>query len=190
MAGDVRQRLLDDAVDDELLELAQQRPRAVGGEVRRDAPALAEQPHLRAQRGHQAVVVERRRAQLAGQAEQLLHRLVGEALGLLELVGELGRRVLGGRGEAQRDGGERLVDLVVQVAGDARALGLLGAQHGGGAADALVLQAREHEVEGLAQARDVLRLAVLRLRAHAGQRQVDGTPSCASATPAGRSGGA
>ena len=89
VAGDVRQRLLHDAVDDELLELADQRARAVGGEVRGDAPALAEQAHLRAQRRHQAVVVERRRAQLAGQAEQLLHRLVGEALGLLELLGEL-----------------------------------------------------------------------------------------------------
>ena len=111
--------------------------------------------------------------QLARQAEQLVHRLRREALGLGELGGELRRRALGGRREAHRDRGQRLVDLVVQVAGQPRALGLLRAQDGRGGGDALGLQPDEHDVEGLAQAGDVGRLVVGGLRARAGDGEVD-----------------
>ena len=191
VARDVRQRLLHDAVGDELLELAEHRPRPVGGEVRGDAPALAPHPHLRAQRGDEPVVVERRRAQLAREAEQLVHRLRREALGLGELLGELGRRALGGRREAQRHGRQRLVDLVVQVARDARALGLLRAQDRRGAPPTRSVSRRESmTVEGLAQARDVGGLVVGGLRARRRAPRGRRAPSCASATRAARSGGA
>jgi hypothetical protein len=70
--------------------------------------------------------------------------------------------------QAQQDARERLVGLVVQVAREARALRLLGAQDGAGAGAALVLDAVEHAVERLAQAHDVLRVGALGVRAHAG----------------------
>ena len=64
--------------------------------------ALAVQPHLDAgargealelslEGGHEAVVVERRGAQVAGEVEQLLHRLVDEPLQLGDLIGPLRR---------------------------------------------------------------------------------------------------
>ena len=80
--------------------------------------------------GEQAVVVERGGAQLAREVQQLLHGLGDEALGLLELALEAGRRVHDRRLEAAGDRRQRLVDLVVEVLGDALALVLLRAQDG------------------------------------------------------------
>ena len=71
--------------------------------------------HLGLDRRHQPVVVERRRAQLARQVEQLVHRLVPSRLSSAT-SGAARRAVLGERLEAQQDRGERLVDLVVEVA--------------------------------------------------------------------------
>jgi hypothetical protein len=71
------------------------------------------------------VVVERGRAQLAREVEQLAHRLVRQALGLLQLDAQLRGGVLGGRLDPQQQRRERLVHLVVQVARDALALLLL-----------------------------------------------------------------
>jgi hypothetical protein len=62
--------------------------------------------------------------------QQLLHRLRHQRLRLLELVLERRRRGADRRLQAQQDRGERLVDLVVEVLGEPRALDLLGAQHG------------------------------------------------------------
>src|SRR5439155_13038037 len=81
-----------------------------------------------AQRGDKAVVVEGRRAQGPRERQELLHRLVRERLRLGELVAELDRRPGADRLEAKQDGGQGLVHLVMQVAGDASALLLLGAQ--------------------------------------------------------------
>ena len=64
----------------------------------------------------QAQVVEGGGAELAGEHQQLLHRLVGERLRLGELVGELDRRLDPRRLEAQQQRGQRLVHLVVEVA--------------------------------------------------------------------------
>ena len=63
--------------------------------------------------------------------------------------------------EAQQQAGQRLVDLVVEVAGDAGALLLLGLERGARGAPALGLQALEHPREGAVQARDLLRAARL-----------------------------
>src|SRR4051794_2673307 len=80
----VRERLLGHPVDDEL-------------RVARDAPQLAihlegrlealagDLPHVAGERRLEAEVVERRRAQLAGECEQLLHGPVGERPDLREL---------------------------------------------------------------------------------------------------------
>ena len=122
-----------------------------------DAGALAEVRHLGGERGDEAVVVERGRAQRARERQQLLHRLGGERLDLLELRAQPGRDVERGGLQAQQDRGQGLVDLVVQVLGDARALLLLGADDGAAALDALLLEAGEHAVEVGGQALDLAR---------------------------------
>ena len=85
--GDVRQALLRDAVDHELLLVGQRRHARRGGG---SAPAMPvrwpKSLDLAGERGDQAVVVERGRAQLAGEREQLLHRLADELLRLLQLA--------------------------------------------------------------------------------------------------------
>ena len=115
---------------------------------------------LAGERGDEAVVVERGRAQRAGERQQLLHRLRGERLDLLELGAQPGRDVERGGLQAQQDRGQGLVDLVVQVLGDARALLLLGADDGAAALDALLLEAGEHAVEVGGQALDLARRAL------------------------------
>ena len=130
MLDDVGEALLGDAVDDELLFVGERRQLALRRhEARADARALAEGGDLRGERGHEPVVVERRRAELAGEVQQLLHRLRRERLRVGELGEQVGRRVADRRREPQQDRGQRLVDLVVEVLGDPRALLLLGAQH-------------------------------------------------------------
>jgi hypothetical protein len=60
------------------------------------------------------VVVERARAQLPRELEQFLHRLVHEPLELAKLLGHRRRIGVVHEGlEAEKDGGERLVHLVV-----------------------------------------------------------------------------
>ena len=115
--------------------------------------------HVARERRLEPEVVERRRAQLAGQGEQLLHRLVGERPDLGQLAGELRRRLLARRLEAQQQAGERLVDLVVQVARDPGALLLLGGERGARGPAALGLEPLEHADERLVQALDLLRAA-------------------------------
>ena len=126
VAGGVGERLLGDPVDDQLGVVAEVGEVALGAELGLDLTAR-ELLDLARDRRRQAEVVERGRAQLAGEREQLAHRLVGERFGLGELGLELRRRRLAGRLEAQQQPGQRLVDLVVEVAGDPRPLLLLGA---------------------------------------------------------------
>src|SRR5215207_8501869 len=68
---DVGQALLGDAVDDELLVVGEEGHGPLATELGLDAGAVGEVAHLRVQRGEEAVVVERRRAQLAGDVEEL-----------------------------------------------------------------------------------------------------------------------
>ena len=63
------------------------------------APVLL--AHVRGEGRREAVVVEGGRAQLAGEVEQLLHRLVREGLRLGQLGAELGRRLRARGLEAQ-----------------------------------------------------------------------------------------
>ena len=128
---------------------------------------------LARERGHEAVVVERGRAQRAGERQQLLHRLRGEGLDLLELGAQPGRDVERGGLQAQQDRGQRLVDLVVEVLRDPGALLLLGADDGAAALEALLLDAGEHAVEGGGQALDVARGVRVGGGALAGRQQVD-----------------
>ena len=161
--GDVGERLLGDPVDHQLLVVAQRRHVAAAAELGMDPGAFGEVADLLAQRRHQAVVVERAGAQLARQVEQLLHRLVGQQLGLAQLPAQRVPRVLGGGLQPQDDRGERLVDLVVQVLGDPLALLLLRAHDGSGSRPPLGLEPVEHPVEGRVQAGHLHRLGAPRV---------------------------
>ena len=110
------------------------------------------------QRRLQSEVVERGRAKLAGEHEELLHRLVGERLRLGELVRELHRRLDAGRLKAQEQRGKRLIYLVVEVPRDPGALLLLRGERGARGPSSLGIQALEHAPEGGVQPLDLLRL--------------------------------
>jgi len=123
--GDVREALLRDAVDRQLLLGAQAPGRAAVAKRRADARLLGEVAHLRVERGDQPVVVEHRRAQPARESQELLHRLRGEPLRVAQFRLERGGRRDDRRLEPQQDRRERLVDLVVEVLREPLALALL-----------------------------------------------------------------
>ena len=156
MLRHVGECLLGHAVDRGLHHLGQLVGLALGVQPHLDPRARGEALELRLHRGQQPVVVERRGPQLAGEVEQLLHRLVHQLLELGHLRSALRRGVLGERLEAQQDRGEGLVDLVVQVARQATALLLLGAHRELARAPALLLDALEQALEGVREAIDLL----------------------------------
>ncbi len=109
------------------------------------------------ERGLEPEVVERRRPQPAGEVEQLPHRPRDQAADLAELLDDLGIAALAAHGlEPEQQGGQGLVDLVVEVAGDPLALALLGAQGRVRGAAALGLEPFEHRVERALDADDLL----------------------------------
>jgi hypothetical protein len=156
VTADVRQRLLEDAVERGLHVLGEHVGIALALEADLDAGAGREALQLGFDRGHQPVVVERARAELAGQVQELLHRLVHEQLQLGDLRHVHGGAVLGQRLEAQQDGGERLVHFVVEVAGKAAALLLLRAHGERAGAAALLLDPLQQPVERARQLVDLL----------------------------------
>ena len=147
VASGVGERLLGDPVDDQLGVVVEVGEVAVGRDRRLDLP-VRQLLDLSRDRRCQAEVVERGRAQLAGEREQLAHRLVGERLGLGQFRLQLRRRRLARRLEPQQQPGQRLVDLVVEVAGDPRPLLLLGLQRRGPGAPPLGFQPSHHPQEG------------------------------------------
>ena len=127
----------------------------LGLEAGGDAAATVHLLDQRRQRGLQAEVVERRRAQAPRQVEKLLHRPRGQRAGFRELGRD--RRIVGAaaqRLEPQQQPGQRLVDLVVEIAGDPGAL--LGVQRRARRASPLGLEALEHLVEGALEAEHLL----------------------------------
>ena len=179
VARDVRQRLLHDAVDDELLDLAEQRPRPVGGEARRDAPALAERRDLRAQGGQRGRGRRARRGAARGPGRAARP--------------SPGRRAAGSRRAPRRSSGGACSAVAARRSETAASAWLTSSCRSRatrarsaswarstavGAAGALGLQALEHAVEGVAQPGDVGGLAVLRLGAHARARRGRRAPSC------------
>ena len=105
----------------------------------------------------EAEVVERGRPQLAGERRAAPASPGWRAPRIsASSRGELGRRLLAHRLEAQQQPGQRLVDLVVEVAGDPGALLLLGVERGARGAPALGLEPLEHAAERQVQALDLL----------------------------------
>ena len=82
MSRHVGQRLLGHAVDHELLIVPEPVGLALSLQACLDPVLLAEAAHLPLERGQQSVVVEGAGTELAGELEQLLHRLVHEPLEL------------------------------------------------------------------------------------------------------------
>ena len=126
VAGDVRQRLLDDAVDDDLLVVAEvlerRRRRCSSSTSARRAAELSTCVRSAAPSPWSSSAAGR---SSRARRSSSLHRLRRDALRLAQLGAQRRRRVLGGGLEAQQHAAQRLVGLVVQVARQARALGLL-----------------------------------------------------------------
>lgn len=101
------------------------------------------------------MVIEHGGPQLAGQGEELVHRLRGQALGLGQLATQSGRRLLDRGPKAERDRREGLVDLIVEVLRDAPSLALLGPDRGPAGLATLGLETTHHAVEGGVEARDL-----------------------------------
>ena len=153
VAGDVRQRLLRDAVDDELLLLGEWQ-RALAGAGRRGRCACSPNAVASAD----SALCSPRSSSASGRSRRAIRRTssVPCAGGLAQLV-ELVAQLLGDRRrealDLQHHAGERLADLVVQLARDPPALVLLDEQRLTRALAPLGLEPVEHVVERHARAR-------------------------------------
>ena len=153
MAGDVGQRLLRDAVDDELdlgrhIDVLRQ-PAQHG-----DAGVALEPARQRGERAVQAELLQRVGAQPARDPPHLLGAVTRGLAQLLELVAQLLGDARGEPFDLQHHAGQRLADLVVQLARDPPALGLLDRQRLARAVTALGLEPVEHVVERLREGDD------------------------------------
>ena len=155
VAGDVRQALLRDAIDGELDLRRELRQRRRELALDADARDARERGRQLGQRADQAEVLEHLRPQLARDPPHLVERAAHRLLGLVELVAMLGRG-LGDRVQLQQHPGQHLADLVVQVAGDADPLGLLGGEHAPAALLPFALEPVEHAVESRDDATDLV----------------------------------
>ena len=141
---------------------------------------------LRAQRGRQPVVVERGRAQLARQAQQLLHRLRGERAG-----SRAARRAAPAAPARRSPAGAASTPVSAWLTSSCRSRATRarsppGPQHGAGACRARSASRRvEHAVERLAQADDLLDLGAPRRRGARGPRRSRRPPSRAMSCSSG-----
>jgi hypothetical protein len=124
----------------------------------------------RVERARQTELHERVGPQVAGDPAHVLERAPGALARLLEvgLVGSPDRLI-----DLQQDAGQRLAELVVQLAGQPAPLGLLSPHGAARAVAALVLQPVEHLVERLGQLAHVLGRRP-DVQARAGRERVDG----------------
>ena len=154
VAHDVGQALLGDPVDHELDFVAH---RVLELELALDVEVVVGRGRgaQRAQRALQAEVVEHLGAQLASDAAHVVEAAAhgfagGRELRRVVLAGAAGRVL-----ELEDDAGEDLADLVVELARDPLALGLLREERFAPALAALVLEPVQHVVEGRGQRGDV-----------------------------------
>jgi hypothetical protein len=157
--GDVRQRLLRDPVDDELLLLGERQAECLDSPVDAQARLVADRRGQRGERALQPEVLERLRAQPACDPPHLLRAVAGGLAQLVELVPE----VIGHRGrkplDLQHHARQRPADLIMKLPGDPPPLTLLDQQGAAGAVTPLRLEPVQHLVERPRQRRDV-RIAV------------------------------
>ena len=147
VADDVRQRLLRDAVDDELGIRAELRQLRIERAPDDEAGALLDAVAQVAKRRHEPELVEHLRPQPAREPANALERLLGGVERARELVGQRGRCRPREPVDLEQQRGQPLADLVVQLGGHAPALGLLGDQRAEAALATLGLEPVEHPVE-------------------------------------------
>ena len=155
MACDVRQALLRDAEDRQLL-LARE-CRQAGCKKWSDAKP-GSVGHLRSQRDQRAAqpeLVESLRAQAARDLAHVLHAGPSALLYLHDRLLKCRRRRALESLQLQHDAGKGLADLVVQLAREPSTFALLGRQCAAAARAPLVLEAIEHRVERVTQVRDL-----------------------------------
>ena len=157
---DVGRDLLVDAIDRQVL-LGRQR-RQVGREaVPHLQPAvLGEAGGERDQSAAQAELVERLGTQTTGDVAHLLRALARRLAHLGDGVLQLGRRGTAEAVELQDDPGQRLPELVVQLASEPATLALLRGQRPLCALAPLVLEPVQHLVERVEQVADLADRAV------------------------------
>ena len=147
MAGDVRQRLLRDAIHDELGLGREHRQAGSDPLGHLEARPLGEPLTEHGQRALEPEVVQRLGPQFDGDAPQILeaaaHRVLHLEQALAQLVGDAALHAR----EREQHGGQLLADLVVQLLRDSQTLCLLAVEHASGRLTALCLQPRQHLVE-------------------------------------------
>ena len=151
VAGHVGQRLLGDAVDDQLLLVSELGKMLIELLADPDARPLREPLAQDGQRADQAQVVERLGPQFQGDAPHVLQAGAHRLLDVLDVAAQRVVEQAADAGEAEQHRSQLLADLVMQLQCDPQALGLLGREHTPGRLAALGLQAGEHLVEGEGQ---------------------------------------
>ena len=151
MAQRVGQRFLSDPVDDELDLIRQRREVPIEVAANAQTALAADARAERDQRVDQPEIVERLGAQLAADPMDVVEApqdgLRRSRSTPRPAATACSRRTLG----AQGDGGQRLTNLVVQLARDPRPLALLRGKRPPAALAPLVLEPIEHRVERLGQ---------------------------------------
>jgi hypothetical protein len=154
VASNVRERLLGDAVHDQLL-LAVQAEVRLEGALEGDACLTHERRGERREGALQPQVLQRLRAQSRRYALDVRCAGTCRLTQLLQLLAELSWSVCGHSLDLQHDRREDLTNLVVKLARNALTLSLLDRQSLAGAFAPLMLQPRQHLVERLREARHV-----------------------------------
>src|SRR5687767_1609467 len=155
MPGNVGQALLRDAVDGELgvgLEVGQG---LVEPALDGDAGYAAEGRRQLGERADETELLEHFGAQLTRYPPHFVEGSPNRLLGVIDLV-SVGRGLVGDRVQVQQDAGQYLADLVVEVAGDADAFGLLRGQDAAATLLPFAFEAVEHAVEGDDDAADLV----------------------------------
>ena len=158
MSGDVGERLLRDAVEDQLL-LIRQRQARLQRAFHPDAGLVVKRRRQCRQGAGQPEVFECLGAQPSHDPADVLGAAARGLPQLVELVAQLLGDLRRQPFDLQHDAGQGLADLVVELAGDAPALTLLDHQRPPDALAPLGLQPVEHLVEGIGEGCD-LRAAV------------------------------
>ena len=147
VARDVRQALLRDTVDHELFVVVEPRQARTDDAVDADARLLAEAGDERRERADEPQVVERLRTQLAGDVTDVVEALTRRVLRFHDIGLEFGGSPVREPLEQQHDSGERLADLVVELARDSLPFRLLRRKSAPAALAPLALEPVEHLVE-------------------------------------------
>ena len=135
VAGAVVERFLDDAIDAGLVGIGELAGVFIGGDFDAQSGAFGDFAGLPFERGNQAQIVQHRRAQEQAHIADDVDAGFGQALDGFDVAADFSgvrRDARGGVAGFDQERGEGLAHLIVQFAGDAAALLLLGGYQAGG----------------------------------------------------------